>query len=287
MPCLTPIDVKGPQWSIVRRYIAVPCGRCVGCRLERARQWTIRIMHEAQEHRDNCFITLTYRDEELKYGSTQATLCKDDLQRFWKRLRKEVKDVRYFAAGEYGERGGRPHYHACLFGCDFPDKTLFRFKEGADLYHSDMLDRVWGHGHTSVGALTFSSAAYVARYILDKRLGKEADYYDRQGIEPEYVVMSRGGRGGKGGIGQSWFKKYASDIYPADRVVQTGGTQSRPPRYYDELRKKDFPEEIRALKVARMEAQEKVPIEEKLAKRMISKIRYHEKRVKSFSKILH
>lgn len=283
MGCLSPIDVRRPDWAIVRRYISVPCGRCVGCLLERGRNWTIRIMHEAQMHRENSFLTLTYRDEELSYGRLQATLVKVDLQRFWKRLRKEVPcAIRYFACGEYGEQRSRPHYHACVFGFDFPDKTLLSSKNGNDLYHSDLLDNVWTHGHCSVGSLTAGSAAYVARYILGKSFGKERVFYERQGIEPEFVVMSR-----RPGIGAEWFEKYSGDIYPADRVVSEDGSKSKPPRYYDELRKKDFPKEIEAIKLERMRKSEEIPMEERLATRMLSKIKFHEARVKSFSKILH
>lgn len=288
MACLSPVDVRRPDWAVVRRYISVPCGRCVGCRLERARNWTIRIMHEAQMHDENCFITLTYKDEALSYGHTQATLVKRDLQLFWKRLRKEFKqNVRYFACGEYGEQRSRPHYHAAVFGIDFKDKTLLSTKDGNDLYHSDLLDSVWGDGHCSVGTLTPGSAAYVARYILDKKLGKERRYYEQKGIEPEFVVMSRGGREGAGGIGKKWFDKYAGDVYPADRVIIQNGGTSKPPRYYDELRKQQFPGEIEKIKVERMQKMESKPIEERYVTRMLSKIRYHEKRVGSFDKILH
>ena len=40
--------------------LKVPCGQCIGCRLERSRQWAIRCMHEASLHDKNCFITLTF-----------------------------------------------------------------------------------------------------------------------------------------------------------------------------------------------------------------------------------
>lgn len=250
-------------------------------------------MHEAQEHRDNSFITLTYKDEHLTYGYSQATLVKDDLQKFWKRLRKVVPNaIRYFACGEYGECGARPHYHACLFGFDFPDKTILRSENGRDLYHSDLLDSAWTHGHCSVGALTASSAAYVARYIMDKKLGKERDYYVERGIEPEFIVMSRGGKTKKDGtktfgIGGLWFSKYAGDIYPQDRVVTEGGFESRPPRYYDNLRKAQKPQEIEEIKIRRMQEMDKVPIEERLVTRMRAKIRFQELRIKSFQKKLH
>jgi len=281
--CLCPIDVRRPDWAVVRLYISVPCGRCVGCRLERARNWTIRIMHEAQMHEKNSFITLTYDDEALTFGGAQATLFKKDLQDFWKRLRKETNaKLRYFACGEYGEQRSRPHYHACVFGFDFPDKALLSRQGDNDLYSSPLLDSVWSDGHCSVGALTPGSAAYVARYILDKNLGKERVYYEEKGIEPEFVVMSR-----KPGIGKNWFDKYAGDVFPADRVVLEGGKMSKPPRYYDNLRAENFPDEIEALKIIRMQKAEAVPLKERIATRMISKRRFYDSRVKAIAKKLH
>lgn len=282
MPCLSPIDVRRPDWAVVRRFISVPCGRCEGCLLERRRNWQVRIMHEAQMHKENCFLTLTYRDDELSYGRTQATLVKSDLQRFWKRLRKECEcGIRYFACGEYGERRTRPHYHAVVFGFDFQDKVLLSTAGDNNLFSSATLDRIWTHGHCSVGALTPGSAAYVAGYVMDKKLGQK-EFYANLGIEPEYVVMSR-----KPGIGRRWFDKYASDIYPADRCLTEGGHQSKPPRYYDELRKETHPEQMIALKAARMEKMENIPFEELLAKRALSRIRFYKNHVKNISRKLH
>ena len=51
------------------RGFNLPCSQCVGCRLNYARNWAIRIMHEAQMHKDNMFITLTFNPESLKASS--------------------------------------------------------------------------------------------------------------------------------------------------------------------------------------------------------------------------
>lgn len=95
--------------------IELPCGRCVGCRLRRANEWALRVMHEAKLHPANCFVTLTYRDEDLPEN---GSLRHRDFQLFMKRLRKRA-DVRFYMCGEYGEQKLRPHYHACLFGVDY------------------------------------------------------------------------------------------------------------------------------------------------------------------------
>jgi len=56
--------------GLVDMPVTIPCGRCVGCRLERSRQWAMRCMHEASLHEENIFITLTYNPENLPEGNT-------------------------------------------------------------------------------------------------------------------------------------------------------------------------------------------------------------------------
>lgn len=216
----------------------VACGRCDGCLLDRSRQWAIRCDNERQMHDQNSFLTLTYSPENLIYGGNQyGTLVPDHLMLFWKRLRKRIrKRIRYFACGEYGDKFSRPHYHACLFGFDFPDKTWDNTKNGNNYYHSDMLDDIWGHGRCVIGDVTFESAAYVARYILGKKFGKDAQRYKQEGIEPEFVRMSR-----RPGIGSEWLDKFQSDVYPHDYMVIRNGIKVKPPKYYNQKYLKSHP----------------------------------------------
>ena len=103
--------------------IKLPCGQCIGCRIDRTKQWAIRCIHESKLHNKNCFITLTFNDEHL---DSAGSLQKRDFQLFMKRLRKRFPNdnIRYYHCGEYGEQLNRPHHHACLFNFDFPDKKL-------------------------------------------------------------------------------------------------------------------------------------------------------------------
>jgi len=205
----------------------VPCGQCVGCRLERSRQWAVRCVQEAQLHDENCFLTLTYSDKNLPAG---GTLVKKHFQDFMKRLRKWCgKKIKYYHCGEYGESSRRPHYHALLFGVDFPDKVLFKKSaDGSNIYTSAVLDRLWPAGFATSGAVTFESAAYVARYICKKVTGEHAKhFYD--GREPEFATMSR-----RPGIGRGWLDQYANEVYPRDEVI-TRGFPGRPPRFYDQV----------------------------------------------------
>lgn len=212
----------------------LPCGQCIGCRLEKSRQWAVRCMHEKQLHEDNCFVTLTYAPEHEPEG---GTLVKRDLVLFMKRLRKEMGNgIRFYACGEYGERLGRPHYHLILFGCDFPDKKFYSSaKRGEKLYTSDCLRKLWPFGHNVIGDVTFDSCAYVARYIMKKVTGDNAGSHyqvlDENGVVydqlPEFTNMSR-----RPGIGLPWFEKFGDHSYKFDKVV-INGKEVRPPRYYD------------------------------------------------------
>jgi len=222
--------------------VTVPCGQCIGCRLERSRQWAIRCYHEASLYEDNSFVTLTYRDEDLPNKAelgqcAEGTLVLRDLQLFMKRLRKEFgAGIRYYACGEYGEKFGRPHYHLCLFNFDPPDKRIHKTRKEVVLYTSEILDRIWGLGFTLTGAVTFQSAAYVARYIMKKITGPEAsNHYETLCPEtgqvltkvPEFTTMSR-----RPGIGKEWYEKFKTDVFDHDFVVLKG-KKLRPPRYYD------------------------------------------------------
>jgi len=210
------------------------CGRCIGCRLERSRQWAVRCMHEASLHEDNCFITLTYSDKYLPaFGSLEVRA----FQLFMKRLRRKVeRKVRFYHCGEYGDELGRPHYHALLFGMDFADKYPWAERSGNMAWRSADLESLWKFGQSEIGSVTFESAAYVARYIMKKITGKAAeDHYRRvdvltgeiSQIQPEYSTMSR-----RPGIGRGWIEKYVSDVYPSDEVISRG-RPAKPPRYYD------------------------------------------------------
>ncbi len=228
--------VFNPKDGWTDRPFELACGQCQGCRLERSRQWAIRCVHEASLHKKNCFITLTYSPEHVpKDGS----LCLEDWQKFAKRLRHKAGPFRFFHCGEYGEVNLRPHYHACIFGLDFvADRGLWKDDGRNPLFRSPMLDSTWGLGFATVGALSFKSAAYVARYVMKKATGDlAAEKYGRVNeetgevyfVKPEYVTMSR-----RPGIGSKWLEKFKSDVYPSDEVVHEG-RRFRPPRFYDSL----------------------------------------------------
>lgn len=246
MPCYHPMPAVRMQDGSVKfvsrskrgvdASIELPCGQCIGCRLERSRQWAMRCMHEASLSDRNCFITLTYDDASLPAG---GSLQYADFQKFMKRLRKVAGKVTYYVGGEYGADLGRPHFHACIFGFDFADKVYFKRSADGDsrLYTSAQLAKLWPFGLCSVGAVTFASAAYIARYCVAKVNGQLAESHyqvitdDGEIIrrEPEFNHMSL-----KPAIGKRWLSKFQSDVYPRDYVV-VNGVKTKPPKYYDSI----------------------------------------------------
>lgn len=222
------------------RPIQIPCGQCIECRLERSRQWAMRCVAEASLWPDNIFLTLTYDDIHLP---DNFSLVKRDLQLFFKRLRKEYgSGIRYFAAGEYGDKSQRPHYHAIIFNFKPHDGENVHLS-GRPLYISRTLARLWPYGFHSYGDVTFESAAYVARYCLKKLTGPLAESYGLR--EPEFALMSR-----RPGIGSGWFDKYHKDVYPGDRFIIRDGQAMNPPRYFDSLYQRHF-SDFDAIKGAR------------------------------------
>ena len=263
MPCYSPLQgfrstttsangkrgiVFNPQHGYRDLPVTVPCGQCIGCRLERSRQWAIRCVHEAQMHDDNAFITLTYNDENRP---ADGSLNLRHFQLFMKRFRKKVGPVRFYHCGEYGEQFGRPHYHAIIFGYGFPDKKLWKTLNDVPLYRSATLEALWTLGFSSIGGVTFQSAAYVARYIMKKVTGDRAKRYyeivdpetgEVHQVKPEYTTMSR-----RPGIGSTWLEQYLGDVYPSDEVIIKGKTM-RPPKFYDARYELLYPSEHAKMK---------------------------------------
>lgn len=238
--------------------VEIPCGQCIGCKLERSRQWAMRCVHEASLHENNMFLTLTYNNEKLPKDNS---LNKKHFQDFMKRYRKwsPHSKIRYFHCGEYGENFARPHYHAIIFGHEFADKKLHKQNNNGDhLYTSEKLNELWTHGYCLIGNVTFESAAYVARYVTKKITGENALYYyneiDPETGElltertPEYVTMSR-----RPGIGKQWFDRFNTDVFPSDEVILRG-KKLKPPKYYSKLHEIADPQTHAKLKRQRIAA---------------------------------
>lgn len=228
-------------------YIKVPCGKCVGCRSANAKSWSVRAYQEAQMHKDNCFITLTYADDSdivLDDPLCLFSLRYRHFQLFMKKLRKEYKNdkIRFIVSGEYGTQSGRAHWHAILFGFDFPDKKLETTSKGYRHFSSSTLSKLWPHGLVDIANVDYGTCQYVAQYVLKKLpdmddpiyldfKGQKLEFTDRC---PEIVRMSN-----RRGIGYQWFEKYGEQSVLNQQILIKNNSgkpiKCRPPRYYEAL----------------------------------------------------
>ena len=265
-------------------FLKVPCGQCLGCRLEYSRQWAVRCALEAKQWKHNYFVTLTYADEFLPLSTferidtetgeyfcdTVPVLQPDDLSAFMKRLRSNFKydyhidNIRFYGCGEYGSQNERPHYHVILFNCPIPDLKFLYNKDGYTYYTSEYLEKAWSRevdgvrykiGIVCVTEFTFETAAYVARYMLKKHKGKDASYYEENGLVPEFTRCSR-----RPGIAHDYYEQNAGAIYDFDQVVVSSGKgkpiKCHPPVYFDRLFDIDNPEEFVMIKERRKKTAE-------------------------------
>lgn len=236
-------------------FVQVPCGKCLECRIQYARSWADRCVLEAQQYKDNYFVTLTYDDEHLPPGNS---LNPDDLKNFMKRLRKHFAPVkiRFFACGEYGDSSWRPHFHLILFNCPLNDLSYnFQLMEDGrfvnhlrpvnkgDLQYSATIYKLWHYkGMISVAKFNYDTAAYVSQYVTKKlNLVKNPNYYKERGVLPEFIRMSN-----RPGIGAKYFDEH-SDVHEREEVIipcDGEAHSSSIPRYYDKLFVKKYGEDV-------------------------------------------
>lgn len=243
MDCLKPVRLtKNLDPRVYPRGIDVPCGKCMNCRIQRRREWTLRLTHELEYYQKATFLTLTYSDKHLPLNPlgpipVNGTLRKSDLQKFWKRFRKllskgeldekyygphPVRRIRYYTCGEYGEKNDRPHYHAIVFGL---------LPTGND---KEMVMRSWPFCDWSdskiqkgcFGTVTPSSISYVASYINKKYSGPlEEEKYQSKGREPVFKTSSLG-------IGREWCNDHEDQLSEEGEIKTWKGSVQTIPRYY-------------------------------------------------------
>lgn len=215
MQCTNPVRIsKNLDVKLYPDGLLVPCGKCLSCRIAKRSEWSMRMLHELESYDCAVFVTLTYDDEHLpEHGS----LVVSDLQKFFKRLRKECqkvgKNIRYFACGEYGDRYGRPHYHAIIFGLSQSkaDKVI--------------MDSKWSFGNVFYGSAEPDSIRYVAQYVDKKYSGDLAkqEYEDKKRA-PVFRVSSHG-------LGKKYIDKNRKQITEMGYCTVKGVMHSLP-RYY-------------------------------------------------------
>lgn len=244
MACYHPSEVSvdskrtgAPEWTMV------PCGKCLGCRTDQARQWAVRIMHEGVTNPPAFFLTLTYDDVSIPaHGSLDPT----HPQKWLKRLRRKTGSrVSYYLCGEYGETTSRPHYHAVVCGTPFLDRELHTTRSGVPVWTSELLTSTWGHGLCEITPIAFQAAMYVAGYV-GKKVARRFEEEEYERVDPETGEIIRlereyGRMSLRPALGRTFIERYWRDVYPRDFVV-VDGWPMKPPRYYDKWAEDNIPE---------------------------------------------
>lgn len=225
----------------------VPCGKCIGCRLDYARNWAYRCLMELEYYDEAYFLTLTYNDEMIPVHWFEAdgeklpaySLEKRDFQLWLKRLRKtQEKPIRFFGCGEYGSENLRPHYHCIVYGLHLDDLKLYKRTDQGALYTSEKLNRTWIKkkediykyaGYVVVGKVNFDTAAYVARYTAKKAMTVGNEFFEKFNLEKPFIDMSR-----RPGIGLRYFEDHP-ELFNNDMVHFAGkekGYSFSIPKYF-------------------------------------------------------
>lgn len=223
MQCTKPIRIKhGKHHSAIKHTdgLLVPCGRCIACRIQKRKEWSLRMLHEKESWNDTIFVTLTYSDKHLPANNS---LVKKHLQDFFKRLRRDLngRSIKYFACGEYGDNTHRPHYHAIIFGLSLKreDKQLIIDNWPWCDWSQPSIRR------KSFGRAEADSIRYVAQYIDKKFTGEKAqEEYVRKNRDPVFRILSLG-------IGARYADSNSHQL-KTDLCCMFRGKKHALPRYY-------------------------------------------------------
>ena len=220
MRCTKPIRLHHLNHIEYPDGLLVPCGKCLACRIARRQEWSMRVIHELSGYKDAVFLTLTYADEFLP---DNGSLVVADLQKFFKRLRKQYAKrnngikLRYYACGEYGDRYGRPHYHAIVCGLSLRQED------------KDLVKLCWSFGLCYFGTATPDSISYVCQYIDKKFTGDMAKVeYEDKGRAPVFRVSSLG-------IGRKFLEDNKDQLVHMGYCTVGGRVHSFPRYYLDKL----------------------------------------------------
>lgn len=235
------------QKGITSDFILIPCGKCIGCRMDYSRSWADRMTYHVIGKEDvSWFVTLTYDDDnvsDLQHSINYDlyALEYDDMTKFIKRLRNKFRDceIDYFYSGEYGDSTFRPHFHMILYGVDIPDLEFWKSNDNGDpIYISDIFNSLWQKGFVTISKFSWRGAAYAASYVEKKLDGRRLDEYTAVGLTPEKARMSR-----RPGIAYDYYQEHSLDIWKNNglsvpRDVNSSGKLGIP-RYFRKLAEKD------------------------------------------------
>lgn len=258
--CLFPVRAEPQEFGRPKMdsegSLMLPCGKCIECKSKRAVEWATRCRHEIACHDENCFITLTYDDDNLP----SKLIVKEYFQKFMKRLRKKLKKkVKYIVSHEYGGKTGRPHHHAIIFGWNPEQQEFLReAPSGEPLFISPDLESLWPYGYHSIGTANEKTAYYIAAYSL--KSSKHVISTD-SGELVEVTDSMDSSRATA--IGYEYFYRNVEQLVDSGELL---------PRYYIKLLERSYPELLEVYQNESMLRQNKArSAHEKLAKFVVTK----------------
>lgn len=219
--CLFPSRAQTQEFGKPKLHpegdLVLPCGKCTECISKRAIEWALRARHEFSTHENNCFLTLTYNQENLPLISD----IKNEFQKFIKRLRKNIKiPIRYMVSHEYGSQTFRPHHHAIIFGWNPSSQKLLKTTpSGCPIFRSQQLEDLWSHGYSSIGVANEKTAYYIASYSLK---GKKHTLIDPSTGE-EVTISDCMDASKRPAIGYTFFQQNLKQLIQSNQIL---------PRYY-------------------------------------------------------
>lgn len=183
--CITPFYKKDMP------NVPLPCGKCPPCVKKRVSNWSVRLLKEGERSSSSLFVTLTYDTRTVPMVTNGMSLSKEDVQKFFKRLRKQHQKnkrhgrIKYYLAGEYGGHTYRPHYHIILFNSHYADVMEAWQIDGKAI------------GSIHFGTVSAASIGYSLKYISKP---KKIPQYEGDKRQPEFALMSKG-------MGDNYIKK--------------------------------------------------------------------------------
>lgn len=242
LKCLNRVE-RTIQDGCVHEFIQIPCGKCIGCRIDYSRSWADRMTyHSFGKEENSYFLTLTYDDSNIELLDHSPVydlyaLNFDHMSEFIKTLRNKFRDVSidYYYSGEYGDQLFRPHFHCICYNLPLDDLVFWKLDDlGAPVYTSDTIDRIWHKGFVSISNFAWLNAAYTASYVEKKRDGRAQIEYTAVGLTPEGCRMSR-----RPGIAYDYYIDNYKDIWlnnglSVSRDVNSSGKLGIP-RYFRKL----------------------------------------------------
>lgn len=221
--------------------LPLPCGTCLACRINHAKEWAVRCVLESLYHEENYFITLTYDDDHVP---SDGFIHREHMREFQKRVWRKFPGVRFFGCGEYGSKNLRPHFHLIAFGLNLTD-----FKSvGNGLMESKTIKELWPYGFNYIGEVNYMTCNYVAQYCNKKAFGDLK--YNVPPMNREYVFMST-----KPGIGYQWCQDHLSSVLEYDAVFGPFGSSKSAalPRYFQKIAEDLDGDKFKELKKIRLD----------------------------------